>query len=68
MADISGSNGFESDNDGTGTTNTPLTDPKFVNLSIFGPKQTANTTINSNFRRGCTFAAVLRTISTTRLS
>jgi len=52
IADISGSNGFESDNDGTGTTNTPLTDPKFVNLSIFGPKQTANTTINSNFRRG----------------
>jgi hypothetical protein len=52
VADISASNGFESDNDGTGTTNTPLTDPKFVNLSIFGPLQTPNTAINSNYRRG----------------
>ncbi len=50
-ADVSGSNGFESDNDGTGTTNTPRTDAKFSNVSIFGPKQTPSTTIHTDYRR-----------------
>lgn len=47
----SGSNGFESDNDGTGSTNTPITQPVFSNISIFGPKYDMATAINSNFKR-----------------
>lgn len=50
IADQSGSNGFESDNDATGTTNTPITQPIFSNVSIFGP-YCFNTTINSLYRR-----------------
>lgn len=52
VADISGSNGFESDNDAGGSTNAPLTHPIFTNISFFGPKKTATTTINGNHRRG----------------
>lgn len=52
IADVSGSNGFESDNDAGGTTNNPYTNAKFTNVSIFGPKINANTSINSNFKRG----------------
>lgn len=37
IADKSGSNGFESDNDGSGSTKTPLTAPVFSNVSWFGP-------------------------------
>ena len=48
IADVSGSNGFESDNDANGSTNSPYTKPIFSNISVFGPKITANTTINSN--------------------
>ena len=52
IADISGSNGFESDNDATGTTNGPLTKPIFTNISIFGPKITSGSSgFNSNFKR-----------------
>ncbi|MES2701441.1 MAG: hypothetical protein V4649_02325 [Bacteroidota bacterium] len=51
-ADISGSNGFESDNDASGTTTTPITAPVFANITIIGPKQDASTTISSNFKRG----------------
>jgi PKD repeat protein len=52
IADISGSNGFESDNDATGTTNGPLTKPIFSNISVFGPRATASSTgFNSNFKR-----------------
>jgi hypothetical protein len=51
-ADVSGSNGFESDNDASGTTSTPITAPVFANITIIGPKQDAGTTINSNFKRG----------------
>jgi hypothetical protein len=39
IADQSQSNGFESDNDGTGTTNTPITAPVFSNVTIIGPKE-----------------------------
>ncbi|MCC6725990.1 MAG: PKD domain-containing protein [Saprospiraceae bacterium] len=52
IADVSGSNGFESDNDAQGTTNGPKTNPTFSNVSIFGPLQTPSTTINTNFKRG----------------
>lgn len=47
----SGSNGFESDNDGSGSTNTPITNPIFSNVSMFGPKVTPSTAINSNYKR-----------------
>jgi hypothetical protein len=47
----SGSNGFESDNDGQGSDNTPQTHPVFSNITIIGPKHSDNTTINSNFKR-----------------
>jgi hypothetical protein len=49
FADISKSNGFESDNDATGSTNTPNTNPKFANLSLFGPKPTTDASANSLF-------------------
>jgi hypothetical protein len=52
VADISGSNGFETDNDATGTTNLPQTNPLFSNVSIFGPLATTSTSINSNYKRG----------------
>lgn len=52
VADISGSNGFESDNDATGTTNGPITKPIFSNISIYGPMaSTGSTGFNSNFKR-----------------
>jgi len=51
IADVSGSNGFESDNDATGTLNGPRTNPTFSNLTFFGPKQTSSTVIQTNFRR-----------------
>ena len=38
VADISKSNGFESDNDATGSTNAPITNPRFANVSLYGPK------------------------------
>jgi hypothetical protein len=47
----SGSNGFESDNDATGSTDTPLTNALFSNVSSFGPMATKETTINSNYKR-----------------
>lgn len=47
----SGSNGFESDNDGSGSTNTPITSPIFSNVSMFGPKVTTTTVINTNYKR-----------------
>jgi len=50
VADISKSNGFESDNDGSGSTNTPTTNPKFANVSLFGALATPTTTINPLFQ------------------
>ncbi len=37
IADVSGSNGFEVDNDAQGTATTPLTAPTFSNVTIVGP-------------------------------
>ncbi len=37
FADTSDSNGFESDNDGSGSSNTPLTKPVFSNVTLIGP-------------------------------
>ncbi len=50
LADQSGSNGFEVDNDGQGTTNTPFTSASFSNVSIIGPKATRETPLNANFQ------------------
>ncbi|NPV12365.1 MAG: T9SS type A sorting domain-containing protein [Ignavibacteria bacterium] len=53
IADISGSNGFETDNDGTGTYNIPRTLPVISNFTIIGPMpDTSFTQYNPNFRRG----------------
>jgi hypothetical protein len=52
VADQSTSNGFESDNDADGSTLTPVTSALFVNGSLFGPKVTSSTTINSLFGHG----------------
>jgi len=50
IADQSGSNGFESDNDPNGTNNTPKTGAIFSNISIVGPLQAANTVIHPSFQ------------------
>lgn len=52
IADQSGSNGFESDNDGQGTSATPNTKAIFSNVSIYGPLESSATTINTQFKRG----------------
>ncbi len=43
IADISQSEGWETDNDGTGSGNTPLTSPKFANVTIVGPEADGGT-------------------------
>ena len=48
VADISGSNGFEIDNDANGTGRTPKTRPTFSNVTIVGPTGT----FDPNFKRG----------------
>jgi hypothetical protein len=50
-ADVSGSNGFEQDNDASGSTTAPITAPVFANVTLIGPKQDANTTIHKDFKR-----------------
>ena len=51
IADVSGSNGFESDNDGSGSTNAPFTNCIFSNFSLFGPKVNLTDTIHTNYKR-----------------
>jgi hypothetical protein len=52
-ADVSGSNGFESDNNATGLNTTPQTSAVFSNMTILGPKETATfSSINANFQHG----------------
>lgn len=51
-ADVSGSNGFESDNDATGSTNSPQTNPTFSNVTIIGPIENDGDVINVNYKRG----------------
>lgn len=48
VADVSGSNGFESDNDAAGSSNLPQTAPVFSNVTVLGG---ADTTNNVNFKR-----------------
>ncbi len=52
IADQSQSNGFESDNDGSGSLNTPITSPTWWNVTLIGPKIESSTPINSLYRRG----------------
>lgn len=52
VADQSGSNGFESDNDSQGTLNTPQTAPVFSNVTIIGPGYTGSSyTTASDYKR-----------------
>lgn len=55
VADASGSNGFESDNDGTGSNNTPKTSAIFSNMTVVGPLLTVTggsvlSGINANYQ------------------
>jgi len=51
VADVSGSNGFESDNDATGSANVPVTKPVFSNVTVIGPRKDASTKdINANYK------------------
>jgi len=50
IADQSGSNGFESDNNSTGLNTTPQTSATFSNVTVVGPLQTASTKINGFFQ------------------
>lgn len=50
IADQSGSNGFECDNDANGSSNLPITTAKFSNMTIIGPKATVGTGINVQFQ------------------
>ena len=52
QADVSGSNGFEVDNDGDGSSNTPFTAGTFANMTVIGPKGDAATGISSQFQNG----------------
>lgn len=51
LADVSGSHGFESDNDGTGTENTPKTDGVFSNVTVIGPIFNPESVFNPNYKR-----------------
>jgi len=52
IADASGSNGFESDNDPGGTEITPHTTGVFTNISVFGPKATSQTQVDFQYESG----------------
>lgn len=52
IADQSGSNGFECDNDANGSSNTPFTSAIFANMSIIGAKGASSTSIDPLFQHG----------------
>lgn len=52
IADVSKSNGFESDNNASSSTATPKTAAVFTNYAMFGPSAPGVTTINANFQAG----------------
>jgi hypothetical protein len=49
-ADQSGSNGFEVDNNGSGSAATPYTSAVFANISILGPKNNRETPVSLQFQ------------------
>lgn len=52
QADISGSNGFESDNNAQGSALTPFTSAIFANMSLIGSKGARETSISTQFQHG----------------
>ena len=53
IADQAGtSNGFESDNDGSGSLNSPRTSPNWWNVTLIGPKATPTTPIDAKYDHG----------------
>ncbi len=52
LADGSGSNGFEVDNDGVGSAKAPFTAPIFANVSIIGPRANNTSFVDLNFQNG----------------
>ncbi len=52
VADISKSNGFESDNDANGSALAPVTTAMFSNFTMIGPRATATSVGNSNYGSG----------------
>ncbi|RYY64191.1 MAG: hypothetical protein EOO12_10320 [Chitinophagaceae bacterium] len=50
VADVSGSNGFESDNDAAGSMLTPQTSAVFANVTSVGPKETVTSIGNTYYR------------------
>lgn len=52
IADVSGSNGWESDNNSAPNYNNPRTQPWFSNVTIVGPKQYDTSTVDPLFTRG----------------
>ncbi len=52
VADISQSNGFEIDNDASGSALLPQTSAVFSNMTVIGPRAGLTNIGNSNFRRG----------------
>jgi hypothetical protein len=52
VADQSGSNGFESDNDGNGSNLTPKTSAVFSNVTVLGPIKVAGGALNANYQNG----------------
>lgn len=51
IADQSGSNGFESDNDASGSTSSPYTMPIFSNVTFFGPYAVSGGTPDTQYKR-----------------
>ena len=52
LADVSGSNGFEIDNDAAGSNSAPFTAATIVNFSIIGAKAKSADYMDSNFQNG----------------
>lgn len=52
LADASGSNGFEVDNNSNGDNSTPYSAATFANISIIGAKGTASSYLDFNFQNG----------------
>lgn len=52
IADVSGSNGWESDNNSAPNYNNPRTRPWFSNVTLVGPKQYDTSTVDPLFTRG----------------
>ncbi|MBC7745079.1 MAG: hypothetical protein H7096_08230 [Flavobacterium sp.] len=51
IADVSGSNGFESDNDGSGSVKTPQTSAVFSNVTALGPLSSVSLSgVNANYQ------------------